>query len=1020
MKERFIILFSALLMFANLAFAQSKITVTGTVLEEGTNEPIIGANVLVKGTTNGTASDLNGKYSLRNVPSNGTLVISYIGMKSIEVPVHNRQIIDVTLSADVHQLNDVVVIGYGTSKAKDLTSPIAVVKGEEISDIATSSPMSALQGKVPGLSIVNSNAPGAGPTVTIRGIGSFNGSSPLYVVDGMFYSDITFLNNSDIQEISVLKDASAAAIYGVRAANGVIIVTTKKGFKNQKPKVSYEGYVGIQHASNVLKMANSQQYATMMMEADYNTYSSYMKNSIDLFGGSYADSDFHNWTYGANTDWYKQLLRTATITNHSLSISGGSDKASYAIGFNYLYQDGIMDCTNNYKRLNFHANLDYDVYNWLKVGASFVTSNSNQRVPNNSAWQQAFNIPSIIPVYSDKNTDATPDKYASPSQVGFTSNFNNPIATANYYNSKNETFQVLPTFYAEIGLIPNKLKFRTQFSQNFSLTNSRVFIPSYYVSSWQQSSQSSLTKSDNKYYNYILDNTLTYQDSFGNHNITAMIGQSSREENYRLLSGTATNVPDLREEYLYLTNGNTTGRTVTDGGTTYRGLSYFARLQYNYADKYLLSATMRADGSSKYNNKWGYFPSVGIGWVMSNENFMKDIKAINYLKLRASWGKLGNDNIAASDGYAGLLQGTNDYNGVYGNTTVPGYYYDGSFSWLSWEVVEEFNAGFNFTTLNNRLSVDLDYFNRTTNNAVISTTLPLSNSTLAGNNGKINNQGFELSLNWTDKVGKDFRYNVGVNMSTLRNRVRSLNGAPYIYGGSAENRTIDIVGKPMNSYYGYRVAGIYQTAAEIANDPVAQNIIASGITLEPGDFKYKDVNGDKMIDDKDRVTLGSNIPKLSYGLNAGFQYKNLEFSMALAGVMGNKIYNRKRGLRYAQTNYNFDYDMYKNRWHGEGTSNSYPSARALTKGWNVSHTSDFYVESGSYFRIQNLQMAYNFRNIRMGGFIIPNIRMSVNAENPLTVFSANSFTPEVTNSNGWDTEVYPMSSTYTFGLRIDF
>lgn len=1020
MKEKFVILFSGLLMFANVIFAQSKITVTGTVLEDGTSEPVIGANILIKGTTNGTVSDLNGKYILHNVPSNGTLIISFIGMKSAQLLVNNQRVINVALQTNVHQLNDVVVIGYGTSKAKDLTSPISVVKGEEISNVATSSPMSALQGKVPGLSIVNSNAPGAGPSVTIRGIGSFNGASPLYVVDGMFYDNITFLNNSDIQEISVLKDASAAAIYGVRAANGVVIVTTKKGFKSQKPKVTYEGYVGVQKASNVLKMANSQQYATMMMEADYNTYSAYMKNSIDLFGGSHSDSDFHNWTYGANTDWYKELLRTAEITNHSLNISGGSDKASYAIGVNYLYQNGIMDSKNNYKRLNFHANLDYDAYSWLKVGTSFVTSSSKQYSPNNSAWQQAFNMPSIIPVYSDKNTSAAPKKYASPSQVGFTSNFYNPIATANYYDNLNEIFQVLPTFYAEVSFIPNKLKFRTQFSQDFSLTNNRTFIPSYYVSSWQQSSQSSLTKSDTKYYNYILDNTLTYQDSFGQHNVTAMIGQSSREDNYRLLSGTATNVPDLRDEYLYLVNGNTTGRTVNDDGTTFRGLSYFGRVQYNYADKYLLTATMRADGSSKYNNKWGYFPSVGIGWVMSNENFMKDIKGINYLKLRASWGKLGNDNIAPSDGYAGLLQGKNTYNGVFGNTTVPGYYYDGAFSWLSWEVVEEYNVGVNFMTLNNRLTVDLDYFNRTTNNAVISTILPLSNSTLAGNNGKINNQGFELSLNWNDKIGKDLTYNVALNMSTLRNRVTSLNGAPYIYGGSAECRTIDIVGQPVNSYYGYKVAGIYQTASEIANDPVAQKIIASGINLEPGDFKYKDVNGDKKLDDKDRVTLGSNIPKFSYGLITGVQYKDFEFNMTIAGVMGNKIYNRKRALRYAQTNYNYDYDMYKHRWHGEGTSNSYPSTKALTKGWNVSNTSDFYVESGSYFRIQNLQLAYNLRNIKMGSFVIPNIHMSVNAENPLTVFKAHSFTPEITDSNGWDTEVYPMYSTYTFGLRFDF
>ena len=389
------------------------------------------------------------------------------------------------------------------------------------------------------------------------------------------------------------------------------------------------------------------------------------------------------------------------------------------------------------------------------------------------------------------------------------------------------------------------------------------------------------------------------------------------------------------------------------------------------------------------------------------------------MKIRASWGKLGNDNVAASYGYAGILTGANKYNGIFGGNSVTGYYYDGAFSWLKWEQVEEWNAGLNFTTLKNRLAIDLDYYNRTTKNAIIHTTLPLSNTTIAGNNGEICNQGFELTANWVDQVG-DFKYSIGANLAYLHNEVKSLNGAPYIYGGSAENRTIALVGEEMNSYYGWKVDGIYQTKEQIANDPVAQNIIKSGIDLEPGDFKYKDINNDGMVDDNDRVCLGSNIPTISYGLNLGLQWKNIDFSIAMAGVAGNEIYNRKRGLRYAQPNYNFDKDIVVNRWHGEGTSNSYPSAKALTKGWNKNHTSDFYVEDGSYFRIQNVQLGYSFRDIKMGSYTMPCIRLSLAAENPLCAFKANSFTPEVTSNIGWDTEVYPQYATYTFGVSIDF
>ncbi|MDY5120155.1 MAG: TonB-dependent receptor [Muribaculaceae bacterium] len=1008
MKKRIL---SVLLVLAGVATAwAAPKTVKGVVVDQ-TNQPVIGASVQVNGTSIGVVTDFDGTYELTNVPDNAVITFSFIGMKSKEVKVTDS-VLNVQLVDDLQKLDEVVVIGYGAAKAKDLTSPITVVKGDELLSTPSTSPMSAIQGKVAGVNVVNSGAPGAGPRVSIRGNGSFTNSSPLYVVDGMFYDDINFLNNSDIQEMSVLKDASAAAIYGVRAANGVVIITTKKGKRNQNAKITYNGYVGVQSATNVLKMANSEQYAQMLLEANYDAYVANMKASIDRYGGSYADADFHNWTFGANTDWYNELLRKAVITNHSIGISGGSEKAVYSLGVSYLYQDGIMDADNNYKRMNFRAAVDYDATSWLKVGFSGVFSNSTQINPNNAAWKEAFNSPSIYPVYDENNAEAFPEKFASPASVGFTSNFYNPVATAKYNNSRNENYQVLSNFYAQFNILPERLNFKTNYSYDYTGTRGRSYIKPYYVSSWQQKSVSELTKSTTNYYNYIWDNTLTYNDKFGDHKVGAMLGYSMRQQQYRYLWGKASNVPEGKDEYMYLGQGDADGVTLGDDGYCYRGQSYFARLNYDYAGKYLLMFTMRADGSSKYQEQWGYFPSVGAAWVMSQESFMQNQKAFDYLKLRASWGRLGNDHVAASDGFASINTG-NGASGVFGNTTIPGFQNTSYFSYLKWELVDEANVGVNFSTLNNRLNVDLDWYHRMTKRAVISPRLPFSNDVLAGNYGKILNTGFDVAATWSDRIGNDFKYSIGLNMSFLKNRVKDLGGTDYVKGG----KTINMVGEEMNSFYGFKVVGIYQNDAECAADPIA---VANG--LVPGDFKYEDVNGDNVIDGNDRQTLGAYIPNLTYGVNLGFSWKNLDFELTTYGQAGAQMYNRKRALRYSQSNFNFDESQYKNRWTGEGSTNEHPSAAALVKGWNVSDqkVNSYFVESADFFRIQNITLAYNFRNLKMGNYTLPGLRLSLTADRPFTTFSANAFTPELSDSEGWDVEVYPLTSTYTFGVQIDF
>ena len=1007
MRKQILTFLLALLISPAVMFAQATKTVKGTVIDQD-NQPVIGATVKVNGTTISTATDFDGCYELKNVPENAVISYSFIGMKSKDVRLDGRSTVNVTLLEDTQNLEEVVVIGYGAAKAKDLTAPIEVVKGEELIVQPTSSPMAALQGKVPGVNIVNSGTPGAGPKVTIRGNGSFGDTSPLYVVDGMFYDNIDFLNNADIQEMSVLKDASASAIYGVRAANGVVIITTKKGRRNQGAQITYNGYVGIQKATNVLEMCNSHEYATMLMEANPDAYRHMFEKSIAEFGG-----DMETLTFNADTNWYDEMLRTAVITNHSLNISGGSNNAIYSVGMSYLSQDGIMDVENYYRRMNFRASLDFDATSWLKVGFNGVFSNSQQQLPNNAAWQKAFNTPSILPVYDERRgDDVFPTKYADPFQVGLNNNFYNPVAFADYYDSRNDNYQVLSNFYAQLNIIPDRLNIRTSYSYDYSAIRGNTFLPTYYVGQNQRRNTTELTKTDTNYNKWIWDNTATYNQRWDAHSFTGMLGVSMRQERYNMLSGTATNVPEGADEWKYLVLGNKEGSTVTDDGWRYRGLSYFTRLNYSFDDRYMLMFTFRADGSSKYNDKWGYFPSVGAAWTITNEEFMADQKAFDYLKLRASWGKLGNDKIAASAGFANV----NVVQAVFGtNNPLDGYKNTSNFSWLGWEVVNETNVGLSLATLRNRLSADIDWYYRMTENAVISPMIPMTTNTIAGNYGEVLNSGVDLSLNWNDKINKDFSYNIGFNLGWLHNEVKSLKGElNYIKDGG---KVVQMVGEKMNSYYGYKVVGIYQTAEECANDPIA---VANN--LQPGDFKYQDVNGDDKIDGQDKQVLGSYIPDITYGFNLGFQYKNFDFALSTYGQAGGELWNRKRALRYAQSDYNFDKAQFENRWTGAGSTNEHPSAAALIRTWNVSDSNNasYFVEKSNYFRIQNITLGYSFKNIKMGNYTMPGIRLTLTADRPFTTFKCNSFTPELSDAAGWDTEVYPLTATYTFGVQIDF
>lgn len=996
-----LILCLCMLLGAATAFAQN-ITVTGTVTEQASGEPALGVSIVVKGNaSNGTIADALGNYSI-SVPSNATLVFSAIGMKSQEVAVNGRTTIDIQMVEDAELLDEIVVIGYGTAKSKDLTGAISSVKSDDIISTPISSPMGALQGKVAGVQILNSANPGATPVVRVRGVGSFDSSyqGPLYVVDGMFFDNIDFLDSSNIESITILKDASSAAIYGVRAANGVILVTTRNGVKGQS-KVSYDGYFGVQQACNLMKLANSAEYAGLMKEfGDLTT----VNESIKHWGGS-------NGIPATDTDWYRELLKTGTISSNSVNISGTADKASYVLGISYFNNSGISKGDNDFSRFNIISKGDYTPFSWLKAGANITVSNSTRKNSNLTAFREAFLLPSFVPVYDENNAEAFPTKYASPQAAGLTSGyFANPLARAEYNNSLNKYLRVLPSLYAELSFIPEKLKYKFSVAQEYNLGNSKVYTPTYFVSGNQMANVNSLNKQIDYYYNTIIDNILTYTDRFGKHGLTAMVGQSARYENYRFLQSSTKKIAgDGSDNYHYISLGDKGENATSDGGWSYRGVSFFGRASYDYDSKYLASATMRIDGSSKYQEKWGYFPSFGLGWVISNEDWMQDQKVFDYLKLRGSWGLLGNDKEPASDGYAGL--GTNYYN--MNNQTYGGIIIENKFSWLKWEVVREINAGLSFTSLGGRLTGEIDYYNRLTNNAVVMNTIPVTMETILANSGKILNSGVEFQLGWHDSIG-DFGYSVDLNATTLHNEVKSIQGKDldYILTGTAEFRQIMKVGQPMNSFYGYKTDGLWTSEAEIA----AAGDFAKQQGAQVGYLKYVDVNNDGNFDSEDRTYLGAPYPKFTFGGNFGLNWRNWDFGMTFYGVAGIQICNAKMAMRYwAGANMNFTHDFAVDHFTESNKGSKNPSVAGLLAAAN-GQINDYFIEDASYFQIQNIQLGYNFKKL----WNKLDARVYLSAQNPFTFFKYQGYTPEIVDATGLDRETYPMARTFSIGLKINY
>lgn len=973
--------------------------VKGRVVDEE-NVALPGVTVQIMNTQRGNITDGDGNYTISVKPSD-TLVFSMVGMKTQLVAVGSQTVINITLAVEATEVEQVVVIGYGTQRAKDLTAPVVTIKSEDLTRQVTSNAMQALQGKVAGMQIISSGVPGSSTSVKIRGVGSIGDyASPLYVVDGVFVDNIDFLGAGDIEDVTVLKDASASAIYGVRAANGVILITTKRGL-GQKPSVTYDGYYGVQIPVNIMNLSTKNQYVELMNEAN-----------ADATGYIPKDPD----AYPVSTDWYQELVRPAPMTGHSIDISGAADKTSYAFGGSYLYQEGIMDSKNYFSRFNIRARLDQQVNKYMKIGINTIMSRYDKYIPNEGAFFGAFVNPPVYPVYDPENTEAYPVQFGSPQQYGFGNQYGNPVAAAYYTDNYEKGNKLVFNGYAEFYPVADKISFKISYNQDVNNWTIRNYTPAFYVGGSQGVRKSSLTKTSGNSSKQIIDNLLTYKNKAGQASYSIMLGQSTRIEKSEYLSGSALDVPGMDDQSKYLTTGSFNDRNAWDGAGRYNGLSFFARGLLNISDKYLATLTFRADASSKYQEKWGYFPSLGLGWALTEERFMENQKWFSYLKARASWGLLGNDNVPANSSVV-LGETGAQSSGIFSDKLVDGVGAQTVVqNYLRWEVVNEFDVGLDFTLSGKKLSGNLDYYRRTTSNAVFYVPIATGGgiTELLDNNGSILNSGIELSLNWASEFKNGLRMNIGFNATTTFNKVIKLEGRDYIPGayvrGNYTTRTAP--GHPIGSFYGYEIAGVYKSESEALLDPVDQTIKNAGF------FKYKDQNGDEVINEKDKVYLGSPIPWLISGVDLGFQYRHFDLNVSLMGQLGNKILNAKRMNRDVFTDGNYDQDFYDNRWTKDNPSDEYPSASAFNYSF-IQQSNDFFVESGSFIRIQNIQLGYTTEKIRF----IPQLRIYVAAQRPYTFFTYNGFTTEIGGSpisSGIDNSVYPLQSVYTVGIKANF
>lgn len=991
--------------------AQQQQTVKG-IVKGPDGLPVIAANISQKGTNNATITDLYGNFTLNITGQHPVLVISYIGYVTTEVNVSGRAFIEVVLQEDVEALDEVVVVGYGTMRKKDVTGAVSSVRTEDITKNATSNVMQAIAGKMSGVQVVqNSGTPGGDVSILIRGVGTINDASPLYVIDGVPVSGgMWYLNPNDVESIDVLKDASATAIYGSRGANGVVMVTTKQAQEGHT-EINFDYSYGIQHTAKTYDMLNASQYAALHNEMRTNAGPEYSLNP------AFSDPE----SLGTGTDWMDAIFRTAPMQKVNLSMLGGNQKISHATSLGYYTQDGIMK-NSSYNRLSLQSNISSKIVSNVTVRANVNLSAENRRTqPVSTVIQNAMRILPSIPI-QDENGE-----YAGPTgNAEWNGNALNPVAIINEQNYRMKGFRMLSNISLEWEIIKG-LKFKTTGGAELGYDYNNSYIPKY---KWGMNESKNTMQTVSSAYEqlYLWDNTLNYDKSFGKHRINAMVGTSYQE--YKKESVSASGSGRASELTTELDNAT---KATDVGGNSLRWalMSYMARLHYSYDDRYLVTATFRADGSSKFgkDNRFGYFPSFAAAWNIGNESFMQSVKPISQLKLRAGYGQTGNQNIGAY-AFADKLSVNGVYNfgsqrGFESNLVNLIYPYLLSNPSVKWEAVEQYNVGVDIGFLKNRIVANLDFYVKNTRDMLTKKPVPQTSGTSLEqadwppvNIGKVLNRGFEFTINTKNFVG-EFKWETNLNMSFNHNEVVSI-GGPEILNGVSLIRE----GQPINSFYGYKLGGVYQTLDEVFTGPVMENRAADKAShnpyknTSPGDMWFVDVDGNGEINDLDRTVIGNPSPDCIFGFNNTFSYKNFDLSIFFQGALGNQVWN---GVRASHESMNSTYNQLAStleRWTGEGTSSSMPRAIYADPN-NNSRASTRWLENGSYAKLKNLTFGYTLPENWTNRAKVKALRLYVSFDNLCTITNYSGLDPEV-GLSGLDYGVYPSARTYMFGVSVKF
>ncbi len=1020
-------------------------TVTGAITDEQ-GGALPGVNVVLKGTTTGTTADADGRYAL-SIPddnANGTLVFSFIGFRTQEVPIGNRTTINVTLAADVAALNEVVVVGYGTQQRRDVTGAIGSIAEKEIKAVPVNTFQQALQGRVAGVQVQQSNgAPGGGVQIRVRGVGSITqNSEPLYVVDGipLYGNDfnnarpiagqqgsgqgtnpggsvLASINPNDIEAIEILKDASATAIYGSRGANGVVIITTKRG-KAGRTNITFNGYYGLQEVRRLLPLANGYQFARFQNEARLNNVNGDRINAI--YANPYA--------FGKGTDWQREVFEVAPMQNYNGSITGGTEKTQFAISGDYFNQQGIIINTG-FERISARANIDHQASDRLRVGISLAPSYQYGNILNTDnvfggRLLGALRAQPTLPVYGPDGVT-----YAGPPPNADFGETRNVVAEFNRDVNDLRRFRTIGNLYGELTLLPG-LTFRSTFGGDIMYTKQQYREPIYQLFGGQQNPTVRIRTNNSDYINYNAEQLLTYNRTFGQrHSLNALLGFSAQSFNSSSLFGDARGATNNS----LTTYSNNTLNQSFGGDVNRAGLvSYFARAFYGFDDKYLLTATIRTDGSSRFGpgRKWGTFPSASVGWRLSREPFMQNVNAIQDLKFRVSYGLTGNQDI--SDFQYIVRAESRDY--VFGNSVAPGVA-PSSFQNpnLQWEAQRQFDAGVDFSLLGGRVNVTADYYVKTSDQLLLNVELPGTagaSPTFLFNLGEVQNRGFELDVRTQNLTGA-FRWSTDFNISTLENRITSLGTNPG--GGRNEylgnnffmldrvSKTVE--GRPISAFWVFEADGIYQNFEEIAAMNREGTTFQNG--AQPGDIRYKDQDGNGILDDKDRIFAGSPFPNLFGGLNNTFEYKGFSLNVFANFSSGNKIYNGGRVYISRDAYWNMD-NAFLDAWRPDNTDTDVPRLAGGGSQDRNNRPSTRFLEDGSFLRIRNVSLSYNLPEGLSKRLLLQTARVYVSATNALTFTSYTGYDPEVNSlagspqNQGVDLIGYPLPRVFTLGVSANF